>query len=77
MPPHFGGGGIIASLVIGRHENRAIGLCESKRISQGRVATRLRCGGIFSDDFITSLLLTVKVCKNPPAFGAVVGEIKQ
>jgi len=33
-----------------------------KRISQGSVATHLRCGGIFSDSVIANflLLLTVK-----------------
>ena len=34
-------------------------------ISQGSVATHLRCGGIFSDNVMTNflLVLTVKKCK--------------
>jgi len=37
---------------------RAVGRCALKRchyISQGSVATRLRCGGIFIDDFVRNL----------------------
>jgi len=30
-------------------------------ISQGSVATHLRCGGIFSDSIITNVLLNLKV----------------
>ena len=30
-------------------------------ISQGNVATRFRCGGIFNDSFITRLLLSLTV----------------
>jgi len=30
-------------------------------ISQGSVATRVRCGGIFNDTFITRLLLSLTV----------------
>ena len=41
--------------------------------SRGSVATRLRCGGIFSDYFITRLLLsqTVKIFENRSTFGKV------
>jgi len=32
-------------------------------ISQGSVATPLRCGGIFNDDFIANLLMNLSVQK--------------
>ena len=34
---------------------------ETLDISQGSVATQLRCGGIFSDSIITNFLLVLKV----------------
>ena len=42
-------------------------------ISQGSIATYLRCGGIFSDNIITHfrLILTVKILKNRLVFGKV------
>ena len=42
-------------------------------ISQGSVATHLRCGGIFSNGFITNflLILTVKKIENRLIFGKV------
>jgi len=42
-------------------------------ISQGSVATHLRCGGIFHDGLITTflLILTVKIFENPLVFGKV------
>jgi len=45
-------------------------------ISQGSVATQLRCGGIFVDDLITDLLLSSKVkdVNTWPVFDEVVGE---
>jgi len=45
-------------------------------ISQGSVATRLRCGGIFSDYFIIRLLLSQMVQKfeNRSTFSKVMGK---
>ena len=45
-------------------------------ISQGSVATFVRCGGIFSDDFMANLLasLSVKNCENRLTFGKVTGK---
>ena len=42
-----------------------------RTISQGSVATRLRCDGIFRDEFTTNLLLSlmVKEFENRSAFG--------
>jgi len=47
-------------------------------ISQGSVATRLRCGGIVSDDFVADLLVNLPVkefLKNQSIFGEVMGKI--
>ena len=45
-------------------------------ISQGSVATRLGCGGVFAYDFVTNFLLslTVKNFENRPIFGNVMGK---
>jgi len=49
------------------------GLSASSDISQGSVATHLRCGGIHSDSFITNclLILTVKNFENRLLFGEI------
>jgi len=46
-------------------------------ISQGSVATRLGCGGVFVYDFVTNFLLSLTVWKNfenRPIFGEVMGK---
>jgi len=45
-------------------------------VSQGSVATFVRCGGIFNYSFITNLLLSplVKIFKNRLAFGEVMDK---
>ena len=45
-------------------------------ISQGSVVAQLRCGGIFNDDFVGNLLLSlqVKVFENLSTFGEVTDE---
>jgi len=45
-------------------------------VSQGSVATRLRCGGIFSDQFITQSLLSqrVKHFENRSTFAEDMGK---
>ena len=45
-------------------------------ISQGSVATRLGCGGVFVYDFVTNFLhsLTVKNFENRSIFGEVMGK---
>jgi len=50
-----------------------------QNISQGSVATRLRCGGIFNEDFVTNLLLSLmsKNVNNQSALGDVTGKITQ
>jgi len=40
-------------------------------MSQGSVPTHLRCAGIFSDNFITLLSLTVKTCEKRSAFATI------
>ena len=45
-------------------------------ISQGSVATRLACGGVYVHDFVTNFLLslTIKKFENRSIFGEVVGK---
>jgi len=43
-------------------------------ISQGRVATRLGCGGVFVHDFVTNFLLSLKNFKSRSIFGEVMGK---
>ena len=45
-------------------------------ISQGSVATRLACGGVYVHDFVTNFLLslTVKKFENRSIFGEVMGK---
>jgi len=45
-------------------------------ISQGSVATRVGCGGIFVYDFVTNFLLSliVKEFENRSIFGEVIGK---
>jgi len=45
-------------------------------ISQGSVATRRGCGGVFTYDFVTNFLLslTVKKIKNRSIFDEVMGK---
>jgi len=45
-------------------------------ISQGSVATRLGCGGVFVYYFVTNFILnlTVKEFENQPIFGEVMGK---
>ena len=46
------------------------------KVSQGSVATRLRCDGIFNDQFITRSLLSprVKNVANRSTFAEVIGN---
>ena len=46
------------------------------KVSQGTVAMRLRCGGIFHDQFITQSLLSPRVKKkeNRSTFAEVMGN---
>jgi len=46
------------------------------KVSQGSVATRLRCDGIFNDQFITRSLLSPKVknVENRSTFAEVIGN---
>ena len=45
-------------------------------ISQGSVATRLGCGGVFTYDFVTNFILSLTVKKNEKRsiFGEVMGK---
>jgi len=46
-------------------------------ISQGSEATRLKCGGFFSNDFVANFLLNITVkefFKNRPVFGESYGR---
>jgi len=62
-------------LIHGSSLHSALGHCAflSTNISQGSVALRLRCGGIFNHRFSRNLLLSpsVKKCENRLAFGKV------
>jgi len=43
-------------------------------ISQGSVATRLGCGGVFIHDFVTNFLLSLTVKKLWKSIGEVMGK---